>query len=252
MKRREQLIIVGVAVAVVLAGFWFALLGPKVKQVKELGTQLSAAQSRRTQALASAANAQAAQRSYVSNVKVLASLTPAIPPVDAAPTLLREIDAAANTAGVDFNTITLGAGGSAAGPSAPAGTPGAGAAASKTPPIPPGYSPTSSAGVPSVSYSLTFAGNYLKLQKFIAAMQQFVTVHNGAVNATGRLIDVQGINVQNGTVSANVTAYLLAPSDQTPLPVPRSAPTVAPGTERAATPARTKTTKVAVSGGSHS
>jgi hypothetical protein len=251
MKRREQLIIVGVAAALVLAAFWFALLAPKVKQAKELGTRLSAAQSHRTQALASAASAQAARRSYASNVKMLASLTPAIPPVDAAPALLREIDAAARTAGVDFNTITVGSAGGS-GPPAAAASAGAGSA-SKTPAIPPGYSPTSSAGIPSVSYALTFSGNYLKLQKFLAAMQEFVTVRNGAVNATGRLIEVQSINVQSGTVSANVVAYLLAPSDQAPLPVPRSAPTVARGTERAASPSmRTKTTKVAVSGGSHS
>jgi hypothetical protein len=252
MKRREQLIIVVIAVAVVLAGYWFMLLGPKVKRAKELGTQLSAAESRRTQALASAAGAQSAQRSYVSNVKMLASLTPAIPPVDTTPSLLREIDSAARTAGVNFNVIAMsgGGGGSSGAPSAASGS---GSAASKTPAIPPGYSASSPAGIPSVSYTLTFTGGYLKLQKFLAAMQQFVTVHNGAVTASGRLLDVQTINVQSGSVSVSVIAYLLAPSDQTPLPVPRSAPTVAPGTERAASPATpTKSTKVAVSGGNHS
>jgi hypothetical protein len=254
MSRREQLIVVILVAGVALAGFWFGLLSPKMKQSKQLGDTLVAAQAHRTQALAAVATAQASQASYVSNVTTLDSLTPAIPPVDSTSSLLREIDAAARTAHVDFNAITLASSsGGGAPPSAAAGS--NPLAKVPTPPVPPGYAPTSSAGIPTVSYSLTFVGGYLKLQKFLAAMQHFVTVRKGSITARGRLINVTGITLATGTVSMNVGAYLLSPADQTPLPVPRNAPVVPPGAERASAPgssASPKTAAVAASPGSNS
>jgi hypothetical protein len=106
-----------------------------------------------------------------------------------------------------------------------------------------------------VGYSLTFVGGYLQLQKFLGAMQHFVKVHKGSITARGRLINVTGITLAAGTVSMNVTAYLLSPGDQTPLPVPRNAPVVPPGAERAAapgSPASPKTAAVAAALGPNS
>ena len=233
MNRRDQLIAVGIAAAVALAAFYVGLLQPKLKQSKALGTTLSSVQAQRSQALSTLAAAQAAQGSYVSNVTTISSLAPAIPATDSTSTLLRQLDSAARQAGVDFSTITLsggGGGGAAAAAPAPGAHP---SAASTTPPIPPGYS--ASGATPSVTYTLAFSGGYLKLQKFLAAVQHFVAVGNGTPRAKGRLLNVQGISVQKGAVTMTVIGYLLAPSDQTPLPLPRNAPIV-PGIERASAP----------------
>jgi hypothetical protein len=255
MSRREQLIVVVLVAAAALAGFWFGLLSPKVHEAKQLGDTLVAAQTHRTQALAAVATAQASQASYVSNVTTIDSLTPAIPPVDTTSSLLREIDSAARKAHVDFNAISLASsGGGSAPPSASAAT-ASPLARVPAPPVPPGYAATSSAGIPTVGYSLTFVGGYLKLQKFLAAMQHFVKVHKGSITARGRLIDVSGITLAGGTVSMNVTAYLLSPADQMPLPVPRNAPVVPTGAQPAAapgSPASPKTAAVAASPGRNS
>ena len=250
MKRREQLIMVGVVAVVALGAFYLGLLSPKIKESKSLGKTLTAVQARRTQAIASAAAAQAAQGTYVSNVTTIASLTPAIPPTDSTSPLLRALNAAAVKTHVDFTTITLtSTGGGSAGPSKP--IPGAPAGAT-TPAIPPGYTVSSPAGIPSVSYSLKFQGGYLKMQQFLSALEHFVSVRNGTVTAHDRLLDVQGVSVAAGAVTMSVTGYLLSPSDQTPLPVPQNAPAV-PGVEPASTSAPVqKPTKVAASGGAHS
>jgi hypothetical protein len=254
MSRREQLIVVVLVAAAALAGFWFGLLSPKVRESKQLGDTLAAAQAHRTQALAAVATAQASQASYVSNVTTIDSLTPAIPPSDTASSLLREIDSAARKAHVDFNAISLASTGGSAPPSASTATANP-LATVPAPPVPPGYAATSSAGIPTVGYSLTFVGGYLQLQKFLGAMQHFVKVHKGSITARGRLINVTGITLVAGTVSMNVTAYLLSPGDQTPLPVPRNAPVVPPGAEPAAapgSPASPKTAAVAASVGPNS
>jgi hypothetical protein len=254
MKRRDQLIVVGIVAAVLLAVFYLGLLQPKLKQSKALGKTLTAVQAQRSQAQATLAAAQAAQATYVSNVTTISSLTPAIPATDSTSTLLRELNSAARSAGVDFSTITLsggggggGGGGAAAAPSAAGAHP---SAASTTPPIPPGYS--ASGPTPSVSYTLTFRGGYLKLQKFLAAVQHFVALGNGTPRAKGRLLDVQGVSITKGAVTMNVIGYLLAPSDQTPLPLPRNAPIV-PGIERASVPgSASKTGTQVASAGAHS
>lgn len=253
MKRRDQLLLVGIVAVLALAIFYVGLLQPKLKQSKALAKTLTAVQAQRAQAQTTLAAAQAAQATYVSNVTTISSLTPAIPATDSTSTLLRELNSAARSAGVDFSTITLsGGGGGSAAPAAPAApsAPGAHApAASTTPPIPPGYS--AGGATPSVGYTLAFVGGYLKLEKFLAAVQHFVAVDNGTPRATGRLLNVQAISVQKGAVTMTVTGYLLAPSDQTPLPLPRNAPIV-PGIERASIPgSASKATQVA-SAGAHS
>ena len=268
MNRRDQLIVVGVVAVAALGIFYLGLLKPKVKQSQSLGHALVAAQARLAKANASVATAQAAQASYVSNVTTINSLLPAVPPTDSTSDLLRQIDAAATAAHVSFETITLGnaaaggppATGAAAGgaPAVAASTPAAAAKAVGTAPppsIPPGYSGTSAAGVPSVSYALTFKGGYLKLRQFLAALQGFVSVGaNGAISAHGRLLTVPGVTISNGSVSMSVTGYLLGLADQSPLPVPQNAPAV-PGIVPASTrPAQsaTTTTKVAATTGAHS
>lgn len=291
MKKRDQLIVVGVVAVAALAIFYLGLLKPKMKESQSLGRALVAAQAHRAQATALVASAKAAQANYVSNVRTISSLTPAIPPTDSTSDLLRQIDAAARSAHVSFDSITLSGGGGAA-PSAPAqaaraagtgaaapnaaapnaaaagaGSPSAAAAGAASPAaaakaaagpqppsIPPGYS-GSAGGVPTVSYALTFKGGYLKLRQFLAALQGFVSVGaHGSISARGRLLTVPNVSVTKGTVTMNVTGYLLAISDQTALPVPQNAPAV-PGIEPASTrptPSAKRATKVAATTGAHS
>ena len=253
MSRRDQMIVIVVVAIVALGAFYLGLLSPKLKESKSLDHKLTVAQQQRSTAESTLVTAQAAQTTYVSNVTTISSLEPAIPATDSTSTLLRELDSAAHVAGVNFNTITLSSAGGGGAPSAtptPTTPTTSGAHTNPNiPPIPPGYS---SGGVtPTVTYTLAFSGNYLKLQKFLAAMEAFVKFNGAMPTATGRLLDAQGISVQKGTVSLTVTGYLLSPSDQVPLPVPQGAPAV-PGIVRASAPGTASRPSTIAMTGAHS
>ena len=227
MTRRDQLLLVVILSIVAIAAYYLLLLSPKVKQASDLATQLGAAQTRRLHAHASLATALRDEAAYPANVRALRRLAPAVPRVDSTSKLLRQVDAAARRAGVNFAAITLSAASSSA--PAPSAVPPAGAAPGATPaptqpkanlpPIPPGYSATSP--TPTVVYSATFKGGYLQLQRFIGAMQHFVAAHRDVIRVRGRLIDVSSIQVTSTGVVVTMTAYLLPASDQAPIPVLR-------------------------------
>lgn len=226
MSRRDQLLLIGVIAVVAIGAFYLLLVSPERKSASNLDTQLAAVQARRDQAVQSVTVALAAKARYPGNVTALRRLTPAMPPVDSTSSLLRQIDAAAVRAHVDFSSITL----SSSGGSAP--TPAAAAAATTStapgargtaPAIPPGYVTNPAVGVPVVNYTTTFTGTYLQLQHFLGSIRHFVAVHPGVIRVRGRLLDVSGIGVTAQNVTVALTAYLLAPPDQAPITVPRSA-----------------------------
>jgi hypothetical protein len=256
MKQRDQLLIVVIIAALALGGFYLTLLKPELKKSHDAASALSAQQARQASALASLTSARTAEVAYRPNLAAIQTAQIAIPPTDKTSSLLDQLDAAARRANVTFNAITMSGspssggaatpapatGGAAAGATGPAGS---AAAAAQVPPVPPGYAVTSAAGLPAVQYSLDFSGGYLKLQKFLAAMQHFVLLRNGQVHAHGRLIDVQGIGVTRGDVTMTVVAYLLSPADQTPLPIPRAIPASVPAAERASRSSASTTPPVA-------
>ena len=238
MNRRDQIILMVIAAVAVVGAYYLLLLSPQVKKASDLDTQLSSLQARRAQAQSSLSTALAAKAVYPRNKRALTVLTTAIPPVDSTSRLLKQIDAAAKAAHVDFAAITLSSSSSTPPPTAPAapgapggttgpagaGAAGARSAASTVPPIPPGYANATPA--PTVSYTTTFTGNYLQLARFVGAMESFVATGRSRIRVRGRLIDVSSISVagdQSGgnSVSVTMTAYLLPPSEQTPISVPR-------------------------------
>lgn len=228
MNRREQLIIVAAVMAALVAGFYLKVLSPKVHKASQLATQLTNAQNARDAAVAQAASAQGAAASYTSNLHTISTIRAAVPESDAAPSLLRQLQAAADKTQVTFDSIQLNSGSSAA-PTAPGAAPpptrvSPYSGAPGVPSPPPGYA---GAALPTVSYTLKFAGGYLKLQQFLDAMYGLVGVHKGQVDAHGRLITVRSFGI-GGTsghekIQLTVDAYILPSSLQVPIPTPNPA-----------------------------
>ena len=241
MSRRDQMLLVVIVCVAAIAGYYLLLLSPKVKQSKDLGTQLSAVQARRQQAHANLLTALKAEADYPVNARALRRRTPAVPRVDSTSKLLRQVDASAARAGVNFAGITL-ASSSTPTPVTPAVPPG-GAPKAKgvVPAIPPGYT-TTPGPMPTVVYSTTFKGGYLQLQRFLGAMQHFVAAHRDVIRVRGRLVDVSAIQVTFRSVVVTMTAYLLPASDQAPVPVLRTtARAAAPNTQASGKTAATTT-----------
>jgi hypothetical protein len=229
-------VILGVAL---LAAFWFLLLAPKRKSVAALDKQIVAQEQRLTAAQAKAGAAQNAKQRYRADYAAVARLGQAVPADDDVPSLVYQIDQAADRADIDFRKLSVSAAdgntGAPASPAAPAAPPapapdaGGGAAAQAAPPastpapatqsaaatLPPGAS-VGSAGFPTMPFSFAFEGSFFSMQKFLGRLDDFTKVDGSAVDVRGRLLAVDSFELAAGRdgfpqVAATIkaTAYVL-------------------------------------------
>jgi len=271
---RDRIVLAVVALAATLAAAWFVLLAPKRGEVARLDQQIAVEQQRLDSGRASAAQAVRAKATYRSDYAVVAGLGKAVPVDDQVPSLLDQLERAADGAKIDFRALKL-SGTPAAAAAAPtsgvgavaatgAQTKGADGQASKSSSastatssssgaqpatatqaaastLPPGAT-VGSAGFPTMPFVFSFEGSFASMRKFIGNVQRLVRVHGDAVQVGGRLMTIDGFALTAGRdglpqVRATLTAttYLL-PGDQ--------------GLTSGATPAGPAATPGAPSGGS--
>src|SRR5204862_608828 len=92
----------------------------------------------------------------------------------------------------------------------------------------------SSPGIGSVGVQLTFSGDFLALQRYLQRLQRFVAVHSRDVDAKGRLVTlntVQLSNGQDGQLKAQVSAtvYVMQPGALSLTPATTTPPASAAG-----------------------
>ena len=137
---RDRKILIVVAILAALAGYWFLLLSPKRAEVAQVDQQIAEQQSQLDAANARASQAEAAKASFASDYSELVRLGKAIPTTVDMPSLLVQLDAAADGTDIEVEKITAGdrvpAAAPAAAPQPPAQPEGAAA---------PGGEPASSA-----------------------------------------------------------------------------------------------------------
>jgi hypothetical protein len=226
--RDRSLLLVGLAV-VVLGGFWFLVLSPKRAEVKDLDAKIVSTQQVVDQVQASAQSARQAKSRYASDYATVVRLGKAVPADDDMPSLLYQLQSAANGSKVNFQSLEL----AATSPSATGATGAAGATA-----LPPGAT-VGAAGFPSMPFQFTFHGTFFDLEGLLHNVQRFVSMQGDRVSIRGRLLTIDGLSLDPTnfpSVKANIsaTAYLL-PADQgvtngaTPT-TPAGTPPVTPGT----------------------
>jgi len=216
VTRRNSMLLVAVAVAAVVGAYFMLALSPKREEAAKLDKQITAQQAALTQAEAEVASYEEARANYRANYAMIARLGKAVPADDDVRSLLVQVNAAADGAGVDFRTINVASGGAASAPAAGADAQGAGGS---TPP--PGATAVGTAGFSTMPFSLTFKGRFFELGKFFSRLDKFVAVNNGNLDVTGRLLLLNSITLtpdtQKGfpTLSAEVSAnsYLLPPTE---------------------------------------
>jgi Tfp pilus assembly protein PilO len=253
MTARDRTVLIVLVVAAAIIGAWFAIVEPKRSQAGKLGGEVTAAQAQLAQVQGQVAAGEAAKSAYAGYYNALAKLGEAMPTDDDTPSLLYQLQAAANASHVDFQNFVLTPGGSA--PSLPAvttptstgatgatGTTGSsGAAAATQTTLPPGAT-VGQAGLPIEPYTLTFEGNYFKLADFLGRIERFVTSNDKTILVRGRLLTLNAINVAPApqgfpeiSVTITVTTYL-SPSQPTIV-----APTAPTGSTAPTTPASNST-----------
>jgi hypothetical protein len=246
---RDRIIIVVVLVAAALAGVWFVGLAPKRKEATDLGAKVDVARQQLTEVEQSAAEALKAKDRYDSDYATVATLGKAVPKSDAIPSLVYQLQAAAHSAKITFNSLKLSNTGAAAPPTAPAqavatangssatgttaggasgSTAGSGASGSTatTPAVPtqaataslPPGAVVGSAGFPTMPFSFVFNGSFFDMERFLDEVQRFVLVKGENVDVRGRLLSIDGFALNAGpngfpSVTANIsaTAYVMSP-----------------------------------------
>jgi hypothetical protein len=228
---RDRTVLLVVAALAILAGFWFAVLGPKRKDASAVADQVATAQQKLDQARAALSNAEGARRRYADDYATVARLGKAVPVQDDVPSLVYQLESSANSNKIDFRSIKLDAtaGGSPSSAASNAAnavasangtTPASGAATSAAAAtLPPGAT-VGPAGFPTMPFSFNFDGAFFDMQRFLRTIEGFTTAEGQKISVRGRLLTVDGFSLSVGRkgfpsvhASVKATAYLL-PSDQ--------------------------------------
>jgi hypothetical protein len=104
---RDKVILGVVAAFVAIAGYWFLLLSPQMKQAKDLDRQVATQRTALQRAQLDAAAARNARTSYAADYATVARLGKAVPVDDDVPSLVYELQSASDATDVDFRAIKL-------------------------------------------------------------------------------------------------------------------------------------------------
>jgi hypothetical protein len=217
MTQRDRTLIGVVLAALVVAAAWFLVLAPQRKEASRLSDDVATERQALAQAQADAAAGLAAKRGYDRSYTTVARLGAAVPEDDNVPSLLLQVERAADATHIDFRELRVGGGSSAAAPPPPPAT-GAPATQLTTATLPPGAT-VGTAGFPTMPFSFTFTGDFFRLSTFVGRLERFLVVGNRRMLVSGRFMTIDGIALTAGPdgfpqIQANVaaTAYLLPAS----------------------------------------
>jgi type II secretory pathway pseudopilin PulG len=222
MTARDRTLI-GVVLAVLLVvGAWFLVLAPQRQQAAQLSDDVASQRQALTQAQTDAGAGLAAKRDYGHAYTTVARLGAAVPEDDNVPSLLLQVERAAEASHIDFRELKGGQASSAAAPApvpAPVpATPGAPATQATTATLPPGAA-VGAAGFPTMPFSFTFTGDFFHMSDFVGRLERFLVVRNSRLSVSGRFMTIDGIALTAAPqgfprIQANVaaTTYLLPAS----------------------------------------
>ncbi len=239
MTIQGRSLIVVLAVAGVIAGFWFAVLAPKRADSAAMNDQIAQAEARRDAAVTAVATAEQARASYQRDRATLVRLGKAVPADDDVASLVYQLERVASTNKVDFRAAKLTG---AAAPPAPATTTKDGDAATKqdddtapdtSSPQPPAVSQAppgavvGTAGLLTLPFTFTFDGGYLPTQRMLGAIDRLADMTDAGISVRGRLLTVDGFAMTKGRTGfpkikalVSATAYIVpeaaAPAAATP------------------------------------
>lgn len=259
MTKRDRIVVGSLVLAAILGAFWLLVVAPQRKEAAALAKKIATAQQRLSAAQSSAGQALAAKGRYEADYATVAKLGQAVPADDDVPSLVYQVDSAAQRAKIDFRSLKLVQNSGKAPPPpaaappapAPSGDKGSDGGSSPPPPaapapptqvaaaaLPPGAS-VGAAGFPTMPFTFIFDGSFFNMERFLRNLGRFTRVEKDGVEVRGRLLTVDSFQLTAGrdgfpSVSASVdaTAYVLPPGEgltagatpQGPEPIQADAP----------------------------
>jgi Tfp pilus assembly protein PilO len=243
MKGTDKAIVLGIVMALILAGFYFKVLGPKrdeAASLKKDNVELQAQIDQQKQIADFAEDARKHFASYYGQMVVMGKAVPA--DADTA-SLLVQVNGIAGDSQVSFDSLELAAGSSTAAStpppttsSSPTGTTSTAttSTSSTAPTTPPAATEATAAnlplgasvgpaGLPTMPYQLTFSGKYFDVANFLKGVDDLVHDRGQTVAADGRLLTIDGFSLEPDPnspptdptldVKLSVTSYV-TPDDQ--------------------------------------
>jgi Tfp pilus assembly protein PilO len=247
LTERDRKVLIFVGAVLLLAGYWFVVLGPKHAEAIRLGTQVEQEDRRRDEALARARTLDAERARFQGNLAELVRLGQALPSTLDMPSVMIQLESAARGTRIRLTKITAGArekvaatGAAASAPVAAAGSSSGGMPSAGSPPARGATAatpPTGGGDLDRVPVTLTVEGTYGQLADFLHRLKRFVRVEDGSVSVRGRLVTVDGFTISLPEEGARLTAEVqarvyLAPETQPsgPASAPRATGTGPMGT----------------------
>ena len=213
MTARDRIVLMVVLAVAAVAAAWMLVIQPRRAQASKLGTQVSSEQTQLDSARSQIAQGEAARKQFPANYTQLVRLGEAVPADDDVPSLIYQVQGAANQAHVDFRSLQVTAGSSSSTPSSSSSSSGSAPAE-----LPPGVT-VGAAGFPAEQFQFQLQGNFFNLSKFFNRLQQFVVAGKNQVSIRGRLMTVNAISfgaASQGfpqiTATVSATTYLVQPS----------------------------------------
>ena len=200
---------------------WFLVVSPKRSQAASLSTQISSEQSQLSAAQQQVAAGMSARKAFAGQYAQLAKLGEAVPPDDDIPSLIYQVQSAAQASHVSFRGLQLTGGGSSSSSSTSSSSSSGSSSTSGQAPasqLPPGAS-VGQAGLPTEQFTVTLSGNYFNLSSFFNKLEGFVVSENGTLTIRGRLMTINAINLVPGpsgfpqiTATVSATTYIVPPT----------------------------------------
>jgi type II secretory pathway pseudopilin PulG len=239
---RDRIVIMVVLALGAVAAGWMLVVSPKRDQAASLSKQISAQQSQLDSVRSQLSAGEAARATFAGQYAQLAKLGEAVPPDDDVPSLIYQVQNAAQGAKVSFRGLQLttapagatstapttsstpsssSSSSTSTTPSSAASTAAGASPASTGSPLPPGAT-VGAAGLPTEQFNFTLTGNFFHLADFFNRLQNFVTSRGSSLLISGRLMTINGINLAPGatgfpqiTASVSATTYIVPASEGT-------------------------------------
>ena len=223
LTARDRYILIALVIVGAIGAYWLMAISPKREESAQLDKDIAAAQLTLDQAKQEKITFAQAQLSFPQMYASLGRMGKAVPPDQAVPSLLVQMNHAAAEAGVDFRSVALKLDSSAnapeATPTAPA-APAAGATGATGASGASGAAGTTISGTTAapaefekVPFEYKFEGGFYKLKTLLQNIRDLVEQNNQGLAVSGRLITIEGFSMKRGKVTVLATSYML-PADQ--------------------------------------
>lgn len=210
MTGRDRMVIIVVLTLGAIVAGWLMVVSPKRSQASALGGQIASVQSQLDSARSEVAAGESARTAFAGQYAQLARLGEAVPPSDDVPSLIYQVQNAAQAARVSLRSLELTPGSSSTSSTSSTTTSSPSSSTSSSSTLPPGAA-VGAAGLPTDQFTFTLTGNFFSLANFFDRIQKFVVGSGSRLLISGRLMTINAISLAPGAtgfpqITANVSA----------------------------------------------